>query len=58
MNRFESVTDLRDYEGPKGVRRIAGRSVTMPVLGPLAKTLLSNFIMVDTVSTKQEVAGK
>jgi hypothetical protein len=24
----------------------------------LAKTLLSNFIMVDTVSTKQEAAGE
>jgi hypothetical protein len=28
------------------------------VIGPLAKTLLSNFIMVDTVSTKQEAAGE
>ena len=52
MKRFADVTDLADYEGPKGLRKIAGRSVSIPVVGPMAKALLKNFIMVDTVSTK------
>jgi SAM-dependent methyltransferase len=50
LSRFISVTDLSDYDGPRGLRRWLARFLDLPVIGTVARRLLPNFVMLDTVS--------
>jgi SAM-dependent methyltransferase len=48
--RFASVSDLSDYDGPRGLRRRLARFLDLPVVGTAVRRLLPNFVMLDTVS--------
>jgi len=50
MSRFLRVQDLSDYDGPRWLRGYLARSLRLPVLGTLARKLLPNFVMLDTIS--------
>ncbi len=50
MKRFMGLSDLSDYDGPKGLRRLLGQLLAIPVLGWLGRKLLANLVMLDTVS--------
>lgn len=50
LSRFMSVSDLSGYDGPQGLRRWLGRSLEWPVVGPIGRKMLPNFVMLDTIS--------
>jgi SAM-dependent methyltransferase len=50
LSRFMSVSDLSDYDGPRGLRRWLARLLNLPVIGAVARWLLPNFVMLDTLS--------
>ena len=50
LSRFMSVSDFSDYDGPRELRRRLAKLLGMPVIGAIARALLPNFVMLDTVS--------
>ena len=52
VQRLIGLTNLEDYKGSVGLRRLIGGIVRLPLLGRLAGGLLRNFVMLDTVSVK------
>lgn len=52
VQRLAGLTDLENYKGSVGLRRLIGGLVRLPVLGQLAGCGLRNFVMLDTVSVK------
>lgn len=52
MERFIGLSDLRDFDGPAGLRQMLGQMVSVPVIGNVGGAMLKNFIMLDTVSRK------
>ncbi len=50
MERFMGNSELRDYEGPKGLRSFVMHLLNIPVLGWFGRKALVNFVMLDTVS--------
>lgn len=54
MDRFNGVSDLSVYDGPRGLRQLLGVLVRVPGLGSVFGALLGNFIMLDTISRKSD----
>lgn len=52
VQRFADQSDLSHYEGPKGLRRAVAGLLRTPVLGPIARAVVRNIGMIDTVSRR------
>ena len=53
FERFVGLDDLSSFRGPRRLRRVAGRLVTAPAIGPVAWFLLRKLIQIDTVAVKR-----
>lgn len=56
--RLTEPMDMAYYDGPAGLRRLIGRLVTAPGIGPVFAALLRNLVMLDTMAIKDETAAR
>jgi hypothetical protein len=53
VDRLVTLDDFSYYDGPVRLRRMIAKLVRWPLIGPLARAMLRNLVMIDTVSRKQ-----
>lgn len=53
VDRLILFDDFSYYDGPVRLRRLIAHCVRWPLVGPVARGLLRNLVMIDTVSRKQ-----
>lgn len=53
VDRLVNLDDFSYYDGPVRLRKAIAKLVRMPLIGPVARAVLKNLVMIDTVSRKQ-----